>query len=448
MTTKEFDVFVIGSGVAGQTVAEACAKAGLKVAVADNREFGGTCANRGCDAKKVLLAGTELLEMAGHLEEKGVVLRPKLKWKKLQKFKKSFTQTVPERTEERFGKLGIQRYHQSPVFMDGNTLLVEGKTIKATKIVIATGYVPRELPFKGSDLLNTSDDFLNLKKMPKSMVFIGAGYVGMELAHMAARAGAKVTVIDTRSRPLSPFDADLVDELTKYSKELGIEFIFKAAVESIKKTKKKYRLTYKKKGESHRISTAMVFNTAGRVPAISELEIEKGKIAFDENGVKVNAYLQSTNENVYACGDVSDHSLPLTPLSGREGYIVAENIINGNKKKADVPVVPSSVFTLPNLASVGYSESEAKKRYKNVVVKQAKVCDWFNAKRINAPVYSYKILLNERTEEIVGAHLTGPHAAETINLFAMAINQGMTSDDIQRTIFTYPSWCNDIKSMV
>ncbi|SDD60009.1 glutathione reductase (NADPH) [Pricia antarctica] len=446
---KNLDVFVIGSGIAGQTVAKACVAAGLKVAIADRREYGGTCANRGCDPKKVLLGATEAWEMTKNLQGKGLKKMPKIKWKKLQKFKRKFTSAVPKKTEENLGKLGIKLYHQSPKFLEENTLSVEGKTVHADKIVIATGYEPRKLPFDGAKLLKESDDFLNLKKLPKSIIFIGAGYIGMEFAHMAARSGSKVTIVDFEDRPLGPFDAELVKELTDYSKRLGIEFIFKADVKSIKKTKKKYKISYKKGSKTESVKAHMMFNTAGRIPSISDLDLESGNVAFDEKGIETDAYLQSkSNPNVYACGDVSDHDVPLTPLSGRQGYVVGENIVKGNKKKLDTPVIPSVVFTLPNLASVGYSEEEARDRYKNVVVKQGSVPDWFNAKRINAPVYAYKILLNERTEEIVGAHIIGPEAAETINLFTMAINNKMTAGDIKRTIFTYPSWANDVKSMV
>ncbi len=446
---KKFDVFVIGSGIAGQTVAKACVAAGLKVAIADRREYGGTCANRGCDPKKVLLGATEVWEEAKNLQGHGLKSMPTIKWKKLQKFKKKFTSAVPKKTEESLEKLGMKLYHQSPKFLDENTLSVEGKTIHSDNIVIATGYEPRNLPFDGAKFLRQSDDFLNLKKLPKSMLFIGAGYIGMEFAHMAARSGSKVTVIDFADRPLGLFDADLVNKLTEYSKNLGIEFIFKADIKTIKKTKKKYKLSYKKGGKTAFLKAHMMFNTAGRIPSISDLDLEKGNVSFDEKGVQTDAYLQSkSNPKVYACGDVSDQDVPLTPLSGRQGYVVGENIVNGNKKKLDTPVIPSVVFTLPNMASVGYSEAEAKDRYKNVIVKHGSVPDWFNAKRINAPVYAYKILLNERTEEIVGAHLIGPGAGETINLFTMAINNKMTAKDVKRTIFTYPSWGNDIKSML
>ncbi|SFR61672.1 dihydrolipoyl dehydrogenase family protein [Maribacter stanieri] len=449
MDENEFDVFVIGSGIAGQTVAKACIVEGMKVAIADNREFGGTCANRGCDPKKILLGALEAYELSANLKGKGIDKVVKVNWKQLQKFKRKFTAKIPASTEQNLNGKGMKLFHQSPEFLDENTLLVEGKKIKAKKIIIATGQIPRKLEIPGAKHFKNSDDFLNLKKLPKQIVFVGGGYIGMEFAHMAARAGAEVTVIDTGKRPLHAFDADLVNELRKYSETLGINFIFNATPTVLKKQRKKLTLTYELERREHTIEAEAFFNTAGRVPALTGLDLEKGNVQFEDNGVATNAYLQSTsNSNVYACGDVSDKNLPLTPLSGRQGYVVAENIINGNDKKLEVPVIPSVVFTSPNLATVGYSEDEARSRYKNIRVNFEVATDWFNAKRINAPLYAYKVIMNDRTGEIVGAHLIGPDAGETINIFTMAINNKMTDRDIKSTIFSYPSWGNDIKSMV
>ena len=449
METKKFDVFVIGSGIAGQTVAKACAEVGMKVAIADNREFGGTCSNRGCDPKKILLGVTEAFEMNENLKGKGIGKSTKINWKQLQNFKSRYTDSVPASTEKTLKKAGLKLYHQSPKFVDEETLSVEGKLVTAGQIVIATGQIPRKLSISGEKHLKISDDFLNLKKLPKSIVFVGAGYIGMEFAHMAARAGAKVTVMDTGKLPLKPFDADLVKELTKYSESLGIKFIFSAQPIALKKKRKRYKLTYEVKGSKKELSAHAFFNTAGRIPALAEIELEKGNITFEDKGVETNNFLQSTsNPRVYACGDVSDKNVSLTPLSGRQGYVVSQNIINGNKKELEVPVIPSVVFTLPNLATVGYSEEEARNRYKNIRVNFKIVTDWFNPKHINAPLYAYKTILNDRTGEIVGAHLLGPKAAETINIFTMAINSKMTDRDIKSTIFSYPSWANDVKSMV
>ncbi|MEP2239936.1 MAG: NAD(P)/FAD-dependent oxidoreductase [Maribacter sp.] len=449
MEENEFDVFVIGSGIAGQTVAKACIKAGLKVGIADNREFGGTCANRGCDPKKILLGALEAYELSNNLKGKGISKPAKINWKQLQKYKRNFTTNIPVSTERILKDKGITLFHQSPKFIDDTTLMIEGKKVTAKKIVIATGQVPRTIAIPGAKHFKNSDDFLNLKKLPKQIIFVGGGYIGMEFAHMAARAGAEVTVLDTGSRPLHAFDPELVKELRKYSESIGIKFIFNVQPTKLKEKRKKLTLTYKINGKENGVESDAVFNTAGRVPALAALDLEKGTVDFSDKGVETNNFLQSkSNPNVYACGDVSDKNLPLTPLSGRQGYVVAENILNGNKKELEVPVIPSVVFTLPNLATVGYSEDEARARYKNINVNFEIATDWFNAKRINTPLYAYKVITNARTNEIVGAHLLGPDAGETINIFTMAINNNMTDTDIKATIFSYPSWVNDIKNMI
>lgn len=193
----------------------------------------------------------------------------------------------------------------------------------------------------------------------------------------------------------------------------------------------------------------MVFNTAGRTPAVEELSLDVGKVDYSGKGISVDKFLRSeSNPSVYACGDVSNHSLPLSPLAAFEASLVSQNIINGNSKEIETPLVPSVVFTIPNFATVGYSEKEAKKRFKNVTIKYEEAADWHNIKRINGSAYAYKILVDNRTDEIVGAHLVGPEAAEIINLFTLAMNSKIKCTAIKEMIFTYPSWSNDIKSML
>src|SRR5690554_2829395 len=267
MAIKEYDVFIIGSGTAGKTVAFDCAAEGMKVAIADNREFGGTCANRGCDPKKVMVGITEAFQIAKDLEGKGIVKAPKIDWPALQNYKSLFTDAVPATTEKKIKKAGIDLYHQSPKFLDENTLSVEGKTVKAKKIVIATGLKPMELKIPGREHFKISDDFLELKELPKNIVFVGGGYIGMEFAHIAARCGAKVTVIESGERPLDNFEEDIVSHLSEVSKALGIEIILNARVTAVKKLQKNYRVSYDRNGRTNSIDTATVFNTAGRVPS-------------------------------------------------------------------------------------------------------------------------------------------------------------------------------------
>ncbi len=450
MGIKHYDVFVIGTGTAGKGVAKECAAAGMKVAIADNREFGGTCPTRGCDPKKVLVGITEVIQMATNLKGKGVVQIPEINWQELQKFKERFTDAIPAAIEKDLMKAGIELYHQSPKFLDENTLSVEGKTLTANKIVIATGNKPMELKIPGREHLLWSEDFLHQTELPEEIIFIGAGYIGMEFAHIAARCGSKVTIIEFGERPLAPFEGDIVMYLTKASEDLGINFIFNAEASEVEKLQTNFRVHYKKNGKTETIKAKAVFNTAGRVPSIDELDLEKGKVAIERNGVSVNEYLQNTtNKNVYACGDVSaSGSLPLTPVSSQESRVVSINIRKGNSEKMDFPPVPSVVFTLPQLASIGLTEQKAKDKGYDIVVEYKSVPHWFNAKRMAEDVYAYKTIVDKKRNLILGAHIIGTGAGEMINLFVLAMCGKLTTENLKAMIFAYPTWGNDIKGMV
>ncbi|CAL68100.1 dihydrolipoyl dehydrogenase family protein [Christiangramia forsetii] len=451
MGIEEFDVFIIGTGTAGKSVAEECIAEGLKVAIADNREFGGTCANRGCDPKKVLVGLTEILDRAEKMKGHGITKMPEFSWKDLMKFKETFTSAVPAATEKDMKALGIKMYHQSPKFLDENTLSVEGKTVKAKKIVIATGNKALELPIPGRDLPIISDDFLELEELPESIIFIGAGYIGMEFAHIAARCGANVTVVEGESRALGNFDEAMVKHLQKASEEIGIKFVFDSEVTEVEKLQTNYRVIANQNGKQIELKAKLVLNTAGRVPSIDDLDLENGNVDFSKKGIIVNEHLQSpTNKNVYACGDVSDsEGLPLTPLSSQEARIVAGNILDKDRDKTvDYPPQPSVVFTLPNLASVGLNEKEAKEKGYDFKVEQKLVPKWFNAKRINDDYYAYKTLIDKETGLVLGAHLLGPDAGEMINMFVMAMCGKLNCETLKGMIFSYPSWGSDIKAMV
>lgn len=450
MAIKEFDVFVIGTGTAGKTVAYDCAAARMTVAIADDREYGGTCANRGCDPKKVMVGITQAFEISKDLVDKGIVSRPELDWQAMQNFKATFTDAVPAATERNLKKAGIELYHQSPRFLNENTLSVEGKTVKAKKIVIATGLIPRELKIPGRDYIKNSDDFLDMEELPESILFIGGGYIGMEFAHIAARFGIQVTIIESSDQPLDGFDPDLVSHLKKASEKLGIKFILNANVTKVEKLQKNHRVFYSRNGKTDAALARVVINAAGRVPSIGLLDLEKGNVSFDKNGIKVNKYLQNPdNPSVYACGDVSASGAPpLTPTSSQEARIVSLNIRKGNHTIMDFPPVPSVVFTIPQLATIGLTEKEAKEKGYDYRVEFKSVPKWFNAKRINAEEYSYKTLVDNKRNLILGAHILSPEAGEMINMFVLAMCGKLTTDNLKAMIFAYPTWGNDIKGMV
>tara|TARA_R110001632_G_scaffold16899_5_gene54239 strand:- start:18762 stop:20108 length:1347 start_codon:yes stop_codon:yes gene_type:complete len=447
---KKYDVFIIGSGMAGMTIANKCASKGLSVGITDELPYGGTCALRGCDPKKVIIGATEVRDFAKRLQGKGIDIIPDINWNDIMAFKQTFVDEMPRKIEKGYKKNGIDTFHNSATFINKNTLSVGNETVHADKIVIASGSKPKVLDFEGGQLAQTSTDFLNLKELPQSLLFIGGGYIAFEFAHIAARSGAEVTIVHRGKHPLENFDKDIVKHLVDATRNLGVKLILETEVSKIECKDGIYITTGISYGKEINYKSAAVFNSAGRPPAIFDLELEKAGISFSKKGIEVNEFLQSTsNANIYAVGDAADsRGLPLTPVAVLEGHVVASNIIKGNEKKVSYPPMPSVVFTLPTMATVGLLEDEAKEKGYDINVNFEKVDNWFNARRLNVDEYAFKTIIDKNNNTILGAHLIGPNAEETINLFAMAIKTMITISDLRTMIFSYPTMASDLTYML
>ena len=445
----KYDVFVIGTGLSGSSIAEKCASKGLRTGIADMRPFGGTCALRGCDPKKILVDAAKLKEEVAKHSGKGVAGNVQINWADLMAFKNRFTDPVPEKSEKSLLEANIGTYHGPASFQNEETLQIGDQQITAEKIVIATGAKPRKLNIPGEAYTITSNDFLNLNEVPDSITFLGGGYIAFEFAHVAAKAGAKVTIIERGERPLKKFEKEITDQLIKASEEAGISIIVGSEAKRIDKTDDRYKVSASGKNDTVEIETQLVINTSGRIPEIDQLHLERANIKAN-GGIEVNEFLQSTsNPNVYAAGDVTNAGgLPLTPVAIYESALVAENIVNGSSGKLRFTEIPTVVFTIPAMASVGLTEAAAAGKKMNYEVKSGDASSWYNGKRTLAKNYAYKILIDKNKDTILGAHLIGPYAEETINLFALAIKAGMTSKELKNTIFTYPSFASDVQYML
>jgi glutathione reductase (NADPH) len=444
---EKFDVFVFGTGSAGQLVAKQCMQAGKKTAIIDVRDYGGTCSQRGCDPKKLMLASMEAFEFAKNMVGNGIVKLPEIDFNAAHNYAKRYTANIPKNTEESFKKAGITCLHGEGSFIGKNTVQVGKKQYQSDIFVIATGLRPMKLGIPGEEFMLTSPDFFELEQPPKKVVFVGAGYVGMEFSHMLHRSGSQVTILEQGNQILGPFENFTANFLEKASSAMGIDIRKNARVSSIEKDGDgRYIVYYYKDDVMHQITTDCVFNTAGRVASIDSLNLEKAGVVIDKNGVIVNSQFQSTsNPNIYACGDVSNQNLPLTPLSSREAKVAADNITKGNRE-FDYLNIPSVAFTIPNCGGIGMTEKQAERSEKKFKVIEKDASGWFNNKRINAGYYAYKLIIEEETDLILGAHILGKEASEQLNMFAIAMKAGMTLDELQDTIFTYPSWGNDLIS--
>ena len=447
---EKFDVFIIGTGVAGAIVARKCVQSGLKTGIVDNRDYGGTCGLRGCIPKKILVGATQAVESSRNLKGKGIDKSPSIVWKDLIDFKDTFTNPIPDNQEEYFKENGISTFHGDPKFIAQNQLKIGDATIEAKKIVIATGAISRELNIPGVEFTLTSDDFLDMKELPKSILFIGGGYIAFEFAHVAARIGAKVTIMDMGSTSLPHFDKDIVQHLVEATKELGIELVMNTKVSKIKKDGNSFIVLGDNDGSKKKFEVEAVFNTSGRVPAILNLDLDKANVRYSEKGIEVNEFMQSvSNSLIYAAGDnTATDGLPLTPFATMEGHVAAANILNGNEKKPDYGVRPTAVYTLPTLAMVGMTEQEAREGKLNIKVNYASVPDWYAAKHLGEKTYAYKVIIDKDSDHILGAHIIGPNAEETINVFAVAIQTGLKAKELKTILFAFPSASSDIAKMV
>ncbi len=449
--TRKFDIVVIGTGSAASAAASRCRSAGWQVAVVDSRPFGGTCALRGCDPKKVLVGAAEALDWVRRMKGKGIRAEEiRIDWQELMRFKRSFTEPVPKNREEGFAKAGIATFHGPARFVGPSSVQVNDEVLEGRYVVIAAGQKPADLKIPGTEHLTTSEQFLELDELPKRILFIGGGYIAFEFAHIAVRAGAQVTIAHRGLRPLTRFDPDLVDQVVKHTRELGVDVQLGTEVIGVEKRSGQLVVRASASGQQRTFEADMVVHAAGRVAEIDDMNLDAAGVACDSQGVRVNAFLQSvSNPAVYAAGDAAaSGGPPLTPVADYEGAIVASNLLKGNHQKPNYAGIPTVVFSIPPVASVGLSETEARERGLKFLVKKEMTSTWYSSRRVAEKYSGYKVMVEEGTDRILGAHLLGGEAGEVINLFALAIRSGIRTTDLKHTIFSYPTHASDLPYML
>jgi len=448
--SEPYDLIVIGSGTAAQVAIARVRERGWRVAVIDHRPFGGTCALRGCDPKKMLVSGEEAIDAVRRMHSHGVDGEVRLDWPSLMRFKRSFTDPIPAKQARHYSDLGVDAYQGLARFAAPDRIEVEGRELVGRHILIATGASPRPLGIAGEELVSTSDEFLDLESLPRRIVLIGGGYIAAEFSHLAARAGAQVTIVQRGARLLPQFDESLVEWLMPSFDALGIIVHTGLTADSVRQTEEglKVRAT-SPNGPQISVTADLVIHAAGRVPELASLNLAAGDVAADQGRLRLTPGLQSvSNPRVYAAGDAARSGPPLTPVASHDAKVVTANMLNGADARPNYHGVPSVAFTVPPISSVGLSEADAHAKGLRFKVNAASVPKWFTARRLNEAVYGYKVLIEENTGVILGAHLVGPSADEVINLFALAMRTGLTAEALLDTMFAYPTAASDVGHML
>lgn len=445
-----YDLVVIGAGTAAMVASMRVRAAGWRVAVVDSRPLGGTCALRGCDPKKMLIGGSSAVDHARRMRGKGVGGDAHVDWRELMAFKRSFTDPVPEKNEARYAEKGIDAYRGHARFTGPGSVEVEGVgELRAKHFLIASGAEPVRLGIPGAEHVVDNEGFLSMESLPKRILMVGGGFIAAEFSHIAAVAGSDVTILQNGARMLKGFDPDLVSWLMPAFDDLGIVVKTSTAVQGIEKTPGGFRVSASSKGDRLTFDVDLVVHAAGRAPRFDEMNVHAAGIETENGWLRLNEFLQSiSNPAVYAAGDAAQSGPPLTPVSSHDAKIVAANLLLGNHARPDYRGVPSVAFSLPPIASVGISEEQARRDGLKFRMKSEITPTWFTARQAAEKVYGYKVLVDESTDLILGAHLVGPRVDEAINLFALAIRHGLTAEDLKSTMFAYPTGASDIGSMV
>jgi glutathione reductase (NADPH) len=444
-----YDLVVVGTGVTS-TVASRCRAAGWTVAVVDSRPFGGTCALRGCVPKKMLVSAAEAVHAARDMADRGVPASTlTIDWGPLIRFKRSLVDPTPRRTEQGWAKMGVEQFHGRARFVGPTTLAVGDDRLVGRRILIAAGAMPAPLGFPGADRLTTSEEFLNLDRLPQRIVFVGGGYIAFEFAHVAARAGVHATILHRGAAPLAGFDPDLVGLLVKRTREVGIGVEVNTEVRGIEPAGGDLVVRGDQGGQDRRFEADLAVHSAGRVPELDDLDLEAAGVQREKRGVTVNEFLQSvSNPAVYAGGDAAASGPPLTPKADHDVDVLVTNLLEGNRRAPNYAGIASAVFSVPPLASAGLTEAAARAAGLRFRTNWQDSSQWFNTRRVGETTSGFKVLIEEQTDRIIGAHLLGPHADELINVFAVAIRLGIPARDVKQTPFAYPTHGSDIRFML
>lgn len=449
----DFDLFVIGAGSGGVATARRAAEYGSKVGIVEDDRLGGTCVNRGCVPKKLMVYASHFPEQFQAAAGYGwTVGETNFDWNTMITAVNQEVDRLNGIYQKLLDNSQVQLYRGHGKFLDAHTIAIGEEKVTAEKILIAVGGTPvkpNEVP--GIEYAITSREIFHLPQQPKRIVIIGGGYIGVEFACILNSLGSEVTQIIRGDKILNGFDEDIREEIQAAMIERGIRVISNCDCDRLSLAKTDTGLTVKVVTKNDQTETIIVdaasLAATGRKPRLENLGLENTQVEIVKGAIKVDEYSQTTESHIYAVGDCTD-KINLTPVAIKEGRAFADTHFGGQSKQMAYDNVPTAVFSTPEAATVGLTEAEAREKYGDAIkVYRSKFRPMYYTLP-NMPVKTLmKLIVETNNNKVVGAHMVGDHAAEIIQGVAIAVKMGATKADFDATVAIHPSSAEEFVTM-
>ena len=446
MPDYDYDLFVIGAGSGGVRAARVAAGHGARVAIAEEFRVGGTCVIRGCVPKKLLVYGAHFAEDLVDAKRFGWTMGERsFDWPTLRDNVLGEVDRLHGIYGNTLSSHGVKLYEHHAMLVDAHTVEVGGERVTADKILIATGARPLVPNLPGAELGITSNEVFHLDALPKRLVIAGGGYIANEFAGIFHELGVHVTLVNRGDTILRSYDQALRDRLLQISVMKGIKFAFNCTGERIEKTESGgVRLVFK---DGDPIEADMLLWAVGRRPNIENLGLEAAGVRLnDRDAIAVDEDSKSNVDNIYAVGDVTDR-IQLTPVAIREGQAFSDTMFGNKPWRVDHSCVPSAVFSNPPMAAVGMTESEARNALGGIKVFTSDFRPMRNVLAGRNERSLYKLVVDDLTDRVVGAHMIGPDAPEILQSLAIAVKAKLTKAQFDDTVALHPTMAEELVLM-
>lgn len=442
-----YDLFVIGGGSGGVAAARSSATLGAKVAIAEGDKFGGTCVNRGCMPKKWYMYASMCADEFEAARSFGWEFeKPKFNWQTLKENTFKEIKRLNGIYDTMLGKAEVETYNGFARFIDNNTIAIGDKKITADKFIIAVGGKPFIPEIEGKEHIISSDEAFHLDALPEKIIIVGGGYIAIEFASIFNSLGVDTTLM-VRSNILNGFDNDIRDHVREEIEKKGIKVVSKTTPASVKKNDDGSLTLKSDNGNDWNVDQVMF--ATGRVPMLDKLAIDNTDVKLDDRGqIDVDEWQKTSIDHIYAVGDATNKHHDLTPVAINEGRAFADTHFGNKKRNISDFIVPTAVFCQPQIGTVGLTEEEACKEHGDIDIYMTsfgptkyKLTTGMDEKIL------MKLIVDSKTDKVVGAHMVGPDAGEIVQILGVALRAGATKYEFDRTIGVHPTISEEFVTM-